>query len=172
MIRFWLIWVQRRNSSLIRIRDCDRIYRYFGRLNGLPSGREPGFSPCFHPVGSLVFTFFTSVFALHEREKKTGTERKKNRFQRIQGNRADVQGHSPVQTGLLVHDRLLFLNDALATAIAMMAVYSKTVIGFTTGQFVLLYLVSTVSSIIGSFLLGFVTKRSALNTQSVLSPPL
>ncbi len=65
-----------------------------------------------------------------------------------------------------------FLNDALATAIAMMAVYSKTVIGFTTGQFVLLYLVSTVSSIIGSFLLGFVTKRSALNTQSVLSPPL
>ncbi|MFD0694042.1 MFS transporter [Paenibacillus sp. GCM10027628] len=51
-----------------------------------------------------------------------------------------------------------FFNDAIATAIAVMAVYANTVMGFTTGQFILLYLVSTVSSIIGSFLFGYVTR--------------
>lgn len=51
-----------------------------------------------------------------------------------------------------------FMNDALQTAIAMMAVYAKIIIGFTAGQFILLYLVSTISSIIGSFLFGYVTK--------------
>lgn len=50
------------------------------------------------------------------------------------------------------------MNDALQTAIAMMAVYAKIIIGFTAGQFILLYLVSTISSIIGSFLFGYITK--------------
>jgi UMF1 family MFS transporter len=51
-----------------------------------------------------------------------------------------------------------FFNDAIATAIAMMSVYAKTVVGFTTGKFILLYLVSTVSSILGSFGFGYVTR--------------
>ncbi|WP_189016268.1 MFS transporter [Paenibacillus marchantiophytorum] len=51
-----------------------------------------------------------------------------------------------------------FFNDAIATAIAVMAIYANTVMGFTTGQFILLYLVSTISSIIGSFLFGYVTR--------------
>lgn len=49
-------------------------------------------------------------------------------------------------------------NDVIATAIAVMSVYAKAVVGFTTGQFILLYLVSTVSSIIGSFLFGYVAR--------------
>jgi UMF1 family MFS transporter len=52
-----------------------------------------------------------------------------------------------------------FFNDAIATAIAVMAIYANTVMGFTTGQFILLYLVSTVSSIIGSFLFGYVARN-------------
>ncbi|MBK5459633.1 MULTISPECIES: MFS transporter [unclassified Peribacillus] len=51
-----------------------------------------------------------------------------------------------------------FLNDAIATTIGMMAVYAKTVVGFSSGGFILLYLVSTVSSIIGSFLFGYITQ--------------
>lgn len=39
-----------------------------------------------------------------------------------------------------------------------MAVYAKTVVGFSSGGFILLYLVSTVSSIIGSFLFGYITQ--------------
>ncbi|MEH7571496.1 MFS transporter, partial [Cytobacillus firmus] len=56
-----------------------------------------------------------------------------------------------------------FLNDAIATTIAMMAVYAKTIVGFTTGKFILLYLVSTVSSIIGSFVFGYITKARGAN---------
>ncbi|WP_139488668.1 MFS transporter [Brevibacillus dissolubilis] len=52
-----------------------------------------------------------------------------------------------------------FFNDAVATAIAMMAVYAKVVVHFSTGQFIALYLVSTVCSIIGSFVFGHITKR-------------
>jgi UMF1 family MFS transporter len=49
-------------------------------------------------------------------------------------------------------------NDVIATAIAVMSVYAKAVVGFTTGQFILLYLVSTVSSIAGSFLFGYIAR--------------
>lgn len=52
-----------------------------------------------------------------------------------------------------------FFNDAVATAIAMMTIYASTVVGFTSGQFILLYLVSTVTAIIGSFLFGFIARR-------------
>ncbi|MDI6562973.1 MFS transporter, partial [Bacillus altitudinis] len=38
-----------------------------------------------------------------------------------------------------------FMNDALQTAIAKIAVYAKIIIGFTACQFILLYLVSTIS---------------------------
>jgi UMF1 family MFS transporter len=51
-----------------------------------------------------------------------------------------------------------FFNDAIATAISVMAVYAKAIVGFTTGQFILLYLVSTLSSIIGSFVFGYITR--------------
>lgn len=52
-----------------------------------------------------------------------------------------------------------FFNDAIATAISVMAIYARAVFEFTTGQFILLYLVSTISAIIGSFIFGFVTKQ-------------
>jgi MFS transporter, UMF1 family len=52
-----------------------------------------------------------------------------------------------------------FLNDAIATTIAMMAIYAKTIVGFSSGQFILLYLFSTVSSIIGSFLFGIISSK-------------
>lgn len=51
-----------------------------------------------------------------------------------------------------------FLNDAIQTTIAMMAVYAENVVEFSSGQFVLLYLGSTISTIIGSFAFGYITK--------------
>ncbi|MGG1690414.1 MFS transporter [Heyndrickxia ginsengihumi] len=51
-----------------------------------------------------------------------------------------------------------FLNDAIATAIAMMAVYAKTIVHFSNSTFILLYFISTISSIVGSFLFGYITK--------------
>lgn len=49
-------------------------------------------------------------------------------------------------------------NDVIATAIAVMSVYAKAVVGFSAGQFILLYLVSTVSSIAGSFVFGYIAR--------------
>lgn len=51
-----------------------------------------------------------------------------------------------------------FLNDSIQTTIAVMSVYATIVVGFTSDQFIVLYLVSTISTIIGSFLFGYVTK--------------
>lgn len=51
-----------------------------------------------------------------------------------------------------------FLNDAIATTIAMMAVYATVIVGFTSGKFIILYLVSTISTVIGSFIFGNITK--------------
>ncbi|MFC7370718.1 MFS transporter [Fictibacillus iocasae] len=53
-----------------------------------------------------------------------------------------------------------FFNDAIATAIAMMAPYASDVIGFSQGTFILLYLTATLFSIIGSFAFGYYTKHA------------
>jgi UMF1 family MFS transporter len=53
-----------------------------------------------------------------------------------------------------------FFNDAIATAIAMMAPYASSVIGFSQGTFILLYLTATLFSIIGSFCFGYYTKKA------------
>jgi len=39
-----------------------------------------------------------------------------------------------------------------------MAVYATAIVGFSSGQFIILYLVSTVSTIIGSLAFGYITK--------------
>ncbi|MCD1260038.1 MFS transporter [Paenibacillus athensensis] len=57
-----------------------------------------------------------------------------------------------------------FFNDAISTAIAVMAIYSKTVMAFSTDQFILLYLVSTVSSIVGSYVFGFISRGLGAKT--------
>ncbi|WP_026677741.1 MFS transporter [Fictibacillus gelatini] len=53
-----------------------------------------------------------------------------------------------------------FFNDAIATTIAMMAPYTKTVFGFSNKSFISLYLVATLFSIVGSFIFGYITKMA------------
>jgi UMF1 family MFS transporter len=135
---------------------------YIGTLAGLTVYLLVGnqdFHRAFIP-SALLFLFFSLPYLLFTKEKRKPEPKEKKSFfsgyWEIVQTFKDIRLYKPVFLFMIAY---FFLNDALATAIAMMAVYSKTVIGFTTGQFVLLYLVSTVSSIIGSFLLGFVTKR-------------
>lgn len=52
-----------------------------------------------------------------------------------------------------------FVNDALMTAIAMMQPYATTVVGFSSSQFIVIFLVATVFSIIGAIIFGFVNKN-------------
>ena len=52
-----------------------------------------------------------------------------------------------------------FVNDALMTAIAMMQPYATTVVGFSSDQFIIIFLVATVFSVIGAFVFGYSNKN-------------
>lgn len=67
----------------------------------------------------------------------------------------DMKQYKAIFTFMIAY---FFINDAIATTIAMMAVYATTIVGFTSGQFIILYLVSTLSTIIGSLAFGYITK--------------
>ncbi|MCU7556934.1 MFS transporter [Macrococcus capreoli] len=52
-----------------------------------------------------------------------------------------------------------FLNDALATAISMMQPYATTVVGFTSTEFIKIFMIATVFSVIGAFIFGYIAKH-------------
>ncbi|WP_414050732.1 MFS transporter [Macrococcus animalis] len=52
-----------------------------------------------------------------------------------------------------------FLNDALATAISMMQPYATTVVGFTSSEFIKIFMIATVFSVIGAFVFGYIAKK-------------
>ncbi|KKK33767.1 MFS transporter [Salinicoccus sediminis] len=52
-----------------------------------------------------------------------------------------------------------FVNDALATAIAMMQPYATTVVGFEPGAFLVIFMVATAFSIIGAIVFSFINRR-------------
>ncbi|MHC0552764.1 MFS transporter [Salinicoccus sp. CNSTN-B1] len=51
-----------------------------------------------------------------------------------------------------------FINDALATAIAMMQPYAVTVVGFSPGAFLIIFMTATVFSIIGAIVFSFLSR--------------
>lgn len=52
-----------------------------------------------------------------------------------------------------------FVNDALATAIAMMQPYATTVVGFESGVFLIVFMVATLFSIVGALVFGFINQK-------------
>lgn len=92
------------------------------------------------------------------------------------GKRQEVVNHSSIKSGykevietfklaktkpaiyifLIVY---FFLNDALATAISMMQPYATTVVGFTSQQFIVIFMAATVFSVIGAFVFGYIAKH-------------
>ena len=52
-----------------------------------------------------------------------------------------------------------FINDALATAIAMMQPYATTVVGFESSAFLIVFMVATLFSIIGALVFGFINQK-------------
>ncbi|WP_186316380.1 MFS transporter, partial [Bacillus pumilus] len=61
-----------------------------------------------------------------------------------------------------------FMNDPFHTAIPIIPLYPKIIIAFTPAQFILLYLLSTISTIIPSFLFPYITKPIAANRSITL----
>ncbi|WP_261303140.1 MFS transporter [Paenibacillus andongensis] len=134
---------------------------YVGTLVGLvvfPLINGNHFENTFIP-SALMFLIFSLpiMFFYKEKPQKPVSEKKSllSGYREIWDTFKEARKYRAAFLFMIAY---FFFNDAIATAIAVMAIYANTVMGFTTGQFILLYLVSTVSSIIGSFLFGYVTR--------------
>jgi MFS transporter, UMF1 family len=135
---------------------------YIGTLVGLtvyPFVGEAGFHRAFIPTAILFLLFSLPLFLVFkEKEHQTVSQR----IPFISGYREIMTTFKEMKTYkaiFLFMVTYFFINDAIATAVTMMAVYAKTITDFTAGQFIILYLVSTISSIVGSFAFGYVTKK-------------
>ncbi|RXT05180.1 MFS transporter [Ammoniphilus sp. CFH 90114] len=130
---------------------------YVGTLIGL--GIYPFIGDQYHwafiPSAVLFFVFSLPMMFLY---KEKGAARQNERsflsgYKEILESLREMKAYPAVWLFMIAY---FFFNDAIATAIAMMAIYAKTIAGFTTGQFILLYLVSTVTAIVGSFVFGYI----------------
>jgi len=121
--------------------------------------QDGGFHRAFIPTAILYLIFSLPLFFFIKDSPIPKENRKKIRF--IKGYREivdtfkDMKKYKAIFTFMIAY---FFLNDAIQTTIAMMAVYATIIVGFTSGQFILLYLVSTISTVIGSFVFGNITK--------------
>lgn len=136
---------------------------YLGTLVGLavyPLVGDGGFHEAFIPTGILFLLFSLPIFFFYkDQPRKVQAEKKSfiSGYGEIMETFKDMK--SRYKEIFLFMIAYFFFNDAIATAISVMAIYAKAIVGFTTGMFILLYLVSTVSSIIGSFVFGYITRN-------------
>ncbi|CCQ94136.1 YxiO [[Clostridium] ultunense Esp] len=111
---------------------------------------------------ALLFLLLSLPFFLSYKDKPS-EEKKDAKIPWVKGYREilttfrEMRNYRGIFTFMLAY---FFFNDAIATAIAMMAVYAKAVVHFSSSQFIFLYLVSTISSIVGSFLFGFIARKT------------
>ncbi|MBE3594450.1 MAG: MFS transporter [Candidatus Carbobacillus altaicus] len=149
-----------RGKELPLISGFGVSFGYFGTLLGLTVYLLVGndFASAFLPTALLYF-LLTVPFFFSYRDRPRPAQKKLPLFA---GYREIVQTFLDMRlyrNVFLLMIAYFFINDALATAIAMMTVYARTVVGLESGAFLLLYLVSTISTIIGSFALGFFARR-------------
>lgn len=134
---------------------------YLGTLLGLTVYLyvgDSGFHRAFIPTGLLFLLFSLPLFFIYKDKPLKVKEKKSfiSGYQEILQTFKEMRIYRPVFLFMIAY---FFINDAIATAIAMMAIYARSIGGFTASEFILLYLVSTVSSIIGSFIYGYISKR-------------
>ncbi|MFD9624576.1 MFS transporter [Peribacillus muralis] len=133
---------------------------YLGTLVGLsiyPFISKGSSHEAFMPTAILFLVFSLPLFFLIKETPKPQKEKQPflSGYKEIKATFKEMRSYRPIFTFMIAY---FFLNDAIATTIGMMAVYAKTVVGFSSSGFILLYLVSTISSIAGSFLFGYITK--------------
>ncbi|MFD6210285.1 MFS transporter [Peribacillus sp. NPDC060253] len=133
---------------------------YLGTLVGLsiyPFISKGSSHEAFMPTAILFLVFSLPLFFFLKETPKQQKAKEPfiSGYKEIMTTFKEMQSYRLVFTFMIAY---FFLNDAIATTIGMMAVYAKTVVGFSSSGFILLYLVSTVSSIVGSFLFGYITQ--------------
>ncbi len=134
---------------------------YVGTLVGLIAFlfvTDNHFEYTFIPSALLFLLFALPMFFLYKEQPAALNQAKKSFVSGYREIWATFKEARKYQGILLFLFAYFFFNDVIATAISVMAIYARTVFGFTTGQFILLYLVSTISAIIGSFVFGYITR--------------
>ncbi|MDI7742822.1 MFS transporter [Lysinibacillus fusiformis] len=117
------------------------------------------FHRAFIPTAILYLIFSLPLFFFIKDKPIPKEQRKKIKF--IEGYKEiihtfkEMKKYKAIFTFMIAY---FFLNDAIATTIAMMAVYATAIVGFTSGQFIVLYLVSTIATVIGSMIFGYIAK--------------
>ncbi|KIL44696.1 MFS transporter [Jeotgalibacillus soli] len=136
---------------------------YLGTIVGLSVYliiQEGSSEQAFIPTAILYLLFSLPLFFFIKDPPKKIIVTKKHGFfsgyKEIYATFKDMKSHKNVFTFMIAY---FFLNDAIATTIAMMAIYATAVVGFGTGEFILLYLISTITAVLGSFIFGYITKR-------------
>ena len=118
------------------------------------------FHKAFIPTAILYLLFSLPLFFINKDVPIPKNQRVRGSFfdgyKEIINTFRDMKSHKSVFTFMIAY---FFINDAIATTIAMMAIYATVIVGFSSGQFIILYLVSTISTVIGSFVFGYITKR-------------
>ena len=149
---------------------------YLGTLFGLLVYLYVGnsdFHNAFIPTAILYFLFSLPIFLINKDQPITKGERRRASFfegyREIMETFTDMKQYRAIFTFMMAY---FFINDAIATTIAMMAIYATAIVGFTSSEFIVLYLVSTISTIIGSLVFGYITKKigakSAVTWVSIL----
>lgn len=149
---------------------------YLGTLMGLLVYLYVGdsdFHNAFIPTAILYLLFSLPIFLINRDQPIAKSERRRTSFfegyKEIIATFTDMKQYRAIFTFMIAY---FFINDAIATTIAMMAIYATAIVGFTSSEFILLYLVSTISTIIGSLVFGYITKKigakSAVTWVSIL----
>ncbi|WP_285766379.1 MFS transporter [Peribacillus sp. SI8-4] len=133
---------------------------YMGTLVGLsiyPFISKGSSHEAFMPTAVLFLVFSLPLFFFVKETPKPQIAKQPfiSGYKEITATFKEMRSYRSIFTFMIAY---FFLNDAIATTIGMMAVYAKTVVGFSSSGFILLYLVSTISSIAGSFLFGYITQ--------------
>ncbi len=135
---------------------------YVGTLVGLIAFlfvSDNKFESTFIPTALMFLLFALPMFFLYKEKPSAVIQAKKSFFSGYREIWLTFKAAREYKGIILFLFAYFFFNDAIATAISVMAIYARTVFEFTTGQFILLYLVSTISAIIGSLFFGFVSKN-------------
>ncbi|MGD7043495.1 MFS transporter [Jeotgalibacillus proteolyticus] len=137
---------------------------YLGTLVGLTVYlfvQEGSPEQAFIPTAILYLLFSLPLFFFlkdppAKYKSKQSNESFLSGYKEIWSTFKEMKSYKNVFTFMIAY---FFLNDAIATTIAIMAIYATAVVGFNSGQFIILYLVSTIAAIIGSFMFGYITKK-------------
>ena len=108
---------------------------------------------------AILFLLFSIPLFLFTKEPKTENTSQDNKwlgYAEIIKTFKLAKNYPAIYIFLAVY---FFLNDALATAISMMQPYATTVIGFTTDEFIGVFLIATVFSVIGAFSFGLIAQK-------------